>query len=234
MRTKLSITILFGLLITVVLTNESLAATIISDITVANSAEMTLTSTPTMNVTLKNLSDDQTATKMTWSSTTSNWNKSDQYIQIDYDANDIGWGIRIYTDNNNASADPSYTGPTSSGSEGAGLIGVTDTTQYAPLAWTAIDALTDTPSALPTDSVIPSNAGWAYFKDPIQSSFSNNVGDDQEYLTIINSSGMALNTVAGRDYNAASPIFLHVAGNFKNIPNQTYRTNQIILELFHQ
>ncbi|NQT90692.1 MAG: hypothetical protein HQ558_05510 [Candidatus Omnitrophica bacterium] len=58
------------------------------------------------------------------------WKVANEYIEIGYGANLAGWGIQIYTDNTNASADPQWTerpDPANARpNDPAGLIGSTD------------------------------------------------------------------------------------------------------------
>jgi hypothetical protein len=205
-----------------------------SDIVSKKTAEATLNVSGGLTVAIKNVSDNGVATQLGWSGVTAAWKESDQYLEIDYASNEIGWGVQVYTDNHNVAASPAYTGPTATGYEGAGLVGVSDPTQYASIAWTARDSVGARP-AITTDvnGALLSNNGWAYFKDKLQSgSFAFVNADD--YITVVNASGLAKNDGTGRNSSAATPVVVYLSGNFRGLSNQVYRTNQLTIELYHQ
>ena len=80
------------------------------------------------SVSLKNISNDATATSVTWTGVTSgttSWLAADQYIAVTGYATYSDWGIQIYTDNTN------YTGTGSP----AGLINTVNTLYSLPMAW---------------------------------------------------------------------------------------------------
>jgi len=80
------------------------------------------------SVSLKNISNDATATSVTWTGVTSgttSWLAADQYVAVKGYATYSDWGIQIYTDNAN------YTGTGSP----AGLINTTNTLYSLPMAW---------------------------------------------------------------------------------------------------
>jgi hypothetical protein len=202
-----------------------------SDITSQATAVAVLNSPNTLTVTIENVADNNPAAQLGWTSPTNIWVESNQCFKIAYASNEVNWGIQIYTDNKNGAASPAYTGNTSAGYEGAGLIGVTDSTVYVPMAWTALTAKGSRPT-LTTDvnGVLLSNNGYAYFKDKLQSTFS--AGND--YITVVNTSGLAKNDGTGRNSSAVSPVYVYIDANFRGVANQTYRTNQLVIELFHQ
>jgi hypothetical protein len=190
-----------------------------------------------LTVTIKNISDNAAVSQATWSSVTPTWKEADQYLEVDYFSDQSGWGVQIYTDNHHAGADPAYTGDTTAGWEGAGLVGVTAPSYFVPMAWTAQTATgTARPDIITTDiyGTLDSNKGYAYFKDPMQQVVGNNPfvpGDD--YITLINVNGLATNKPSWR-IAASSPVYVYLIANFIGRPNQTYRTNQLIVELYHQ
>ena len=77
---------------------------------------------------LKNISDDTSATSVAWSTVTSGttgWLAASQYIPVKGFATYSDWGIQIYTNNT------SYTGT----GEPAGLINVANTLYSLPMSW---------------------------------------------------------------------------------------------------
>ncbi|NTV53259.1 MAG: hypothetical protein HGA76_09655 [Candidatus Firestonebacteria bacterium] len=208
------------------------SAAAVSDVVSKSTASAVLNTLSSMTVTLENVANTYTASQLAWTAPTNTWVESDQCFKIAYNSNDIGWGIQIYTDNHNAGASPAYTGPTAAGYEGQGLIGVTNSMIYAPLAWTALTAKGARPpiTTNPVDGTLNSNNAYAYFKDRLQSSFV----DGNDYITIVNGNGLARNDGLGRVYGVTSPVYVYVIANFKGVGNQTYRTNQLTVELYHQ
>ncbi len=80
------------------------------------------------SVNLKNISNDATATSVTWTGVTSgttSWLAADQYVAVQGFATYSDWGIQIYTDNKN------YTGTGSP----AGLINTLNTLYSLPMCW---------------------------------------------------------------------------------------------------
>lgn len=210
-------------------------AAYISDVLVTKIASATVNSGPgSLTVTVKKISDNSPATQIGWSNPGTGWTEADHYLEIAYNSNDVGWGVQIYTDNHNPAADPAYTGSTTQGWEGQGLVGVSNSTVAIALAWTA----RDDPGARPaittdSDGILISNNGWAYFKDPMQTAGSNPFNYGEEYITIVHSGGLADNA-GNRTYGATSPVYIYLIGNFKGALNQVYRTNQLTLELYHE
>ncbi|NTV53261.1 MAG: hypothetical protein HGA76_09665 [Candidatus Firestonebacteria bacterium] len=188
-----------------------------------------------LTVVPKNISDNMTAAQVSWSSVTPTWKEADQYLAINYFSDQVGWGVQIYTDNHNAGANPRYTGSTSSGDEGAGLVGNTNTALYAPMGWTAqADTATARPSILSDGAgVLISGKGYAYFKDKMQTAGLYPFVSGEDYITLVNSFGLATNKPTWR-VAAFSPIYVYLIANFMGKPNQAYGTNQLTVELYHQ
>jgi hypothetical protein len=191
-----------------------------------------------MSVDIRNISDNSSAAQVSWSGVTQTWKEADQYLVVNYFSDQSGWGVQIYTDNHNISAVPTYTGNTTAGYEGAGLVGVSYSDFFIPMAWTAqLDTSSPRPAITTSDVyfTLTSNNGYAYFKDPMQQVVGNNPftpGDD--YITLVNVNGLRTNLVAPWRISATSPIYVYLIGNFLGRPNQTYRTNQLVVELYHQ
>jgi hypothetical protein len=185
-----------------------------------------------LTVNLRNISDNTIVTQIGWTSPGTVWVRANQYLEVLYSSTDPAWGVQIYTDNHNAGANPLYTGPTTFGYEGAGLIGATSTTTYATLAWCAYDTLPGTPPAAPGADLIPSGSIWSYFKDPMQTAGTYPFVNGEPYITFVNPSGVTLDNNITRGA-ATSPVYLYLSVNFYGRPNQVYRTNQLTIELYH-
>ncbi|NQT95382.1 MAG: hypothetical protein HQ572_02930 [Candidatus Omnitrophica bacterium] len=98
-----------------------------------------------VNVAVKNISDDQPAAGglITWSNIEAGltgWKAADQYLEISHSDLSTGWGIQFYTDNEDGSANPKYTGSANP----AGLIKTGNTSIVLPMAWRMTDSLLST------------------------------------------------------------------------------------------
>ena len=96
--------------------------------------EATVSAMNILNIAVKNLSDDQAASKITFSNPLGIGTAA-QYVQIDFNSNAVGARIVLRTDNKNNSKP--FTGPVNA--EGAGLVGNTDSTSTVPLLWVVFD-----------------------------------------------------------------------------------------------
>ncbi|NQT95381.1 MAG: hypothetical protein HQ572_02925 [Candidatus Omnitrophica bacterium] len=85
------------------------------------------------SATLKNLSDDATATDVAWTGVDAGdgWETADQYIEVTGFATYSNWGIQTYTDNEDVSASPQYTGTNNP----AGLVRTDSTIYNLPVCW---------------------------------------------------------------------------------------------------
>jgi hypothetical protein len=111
----------------------------------------------TLTVALKNIADGTAATTIGWTGVLlgDGWKKSGQYVEVTYAANQIGWGVQVYTDNLNASANPKYAGDptTNPAQQPAGLIGASNKYLTCPMAILVNDtALTDAQLEVPVQS----------------------------------------------------------------------------------
>lgn len=91
-------------------------------------------------ISIRNLSDSTTATKISWSNVGlgDDWKKADQYLRIRYFGNQRKWGIQIFTDNMGTvlTANPQYDGdPTRYiNQQPGGLLGVDRPRLTCPIA----------------------------------------------------------------------------------------------------
>lgn len=96
-----------------------------------------------LDVNVKNISDNSPATEIVWSHSAlgKRWVAAEQYLELDLDVlpdDNEQWGIQIYTDNTSATASPRYSGNLDS-SMASGLVSSSDTTKMLPMAWRASD-----------------------------------------------------------------------------------------------
>jgi len=192
------------------------------------SAVVTGTPVATLTALVKNISDNAETDQLNWTNIqvgVSTWSVSQQYVQLQYDANQAGWGIQIRTGNQEGGADPTATGATDD--DIGGLIGVTDTSKNAALGWEVYD---DTTSITYWGTPDTGN-DWFYVSDSSQTTYD--VGDpaNLEYMTIVNSSGLKHDV--GREAGS-SPIYVYTEANFTTAEMQTYRTNKLYFILYHQ
>jgi len=180
----------------------------------------------TLSTAIKNISDNAPNYQLNWSTITvdvSTWVVSEQYVEVTYDANQTGWGVRVYTDNKAADADPKATGATDD--DITGLIGSVTTEKNAALSWEVFDDTTSVTAAVPAVG-----NDWLWLKDKSQSDWAN-IGDQLDYTTIVNVTG--IKHKLSRD-PGSSPIYVYFEGNFSNSEIQQYKTNKLYFVLYHQ
>lgn len=152
------------LVVALVLAQSTIAGAFVSDGTAGPfTASVDLsggTPVATLSVVIKKVADNTADTAIGFAGVTlgANWKKASQYLQVTYNANQIGWGVQIYTDNLAATANPKYGGdPTTDPSrQPAGLIGVQNTLLTCPMAILVTDAVIPSPN---TNLQIPVEAG---------------------------------------------------------------------------
>lgn len=128
------------LVVALVLAQSGLAHAFISDDVVG---PFTATATvggqtqSTLTVQIRDVVGGAIAAQLGWQGITTNseWEVSDQYLEVTYQANQVGWGVQIFTDNLGVGANPVYGGDptTDPASQPAGLIGTQDNTITCPL-----------------------------------------------------------------------------------------------------
>jgi len=197
------------------------------------------TSDPIFNVTLKNISDNSTATQITWSNLNlpNRWVRAGQYAQVELDPdNSLSWGLQIYTDNKASDANPAYTGS----SDPMGLVDMTTTTKTVPLAWTVKPATSTVgTNIIPPVAADPNNSAdansfqWLFFKDRHTSGYT----DGEPYIAVKKNLGIHFNQGTTNDtFGAANtPNYIYFEGDFSNaVTPRTYKTTTIRLEFYHQ
>jgi len=210
------------------------------------------------SVTIKNRSDNATATTITWTGATpgAGWLVSDQYVDMLSSITTISGGIQYYTDNTNTAATPRYTLAVTSGTPTpAGLVD-TSGTQKLPTAWRA------STFTLTGVNPINPNAGagesflWFFHEDHAQvavpslnaTAFTNADPFVTVYAapstTLTDSLGVSTTETTGGIHFAQAPssfggfqpaahTYLYTEADFTNaLAARTYGTNRLILEAF--
>jgi len=160
----------------------------------------------------------------------STWNASNIYFKLDFDPGTTYWGIRMYTNNKEAGANPKYIGT----GDAAGLVCSTGTESALdplPMSWT-IESATRTVSALGKGTVgdwVSGGHAYKWMQDIDDTSF------DHDYVTIWNRRGVEWGTSNGdRDWKN-SPNYLYFGANFdKAKAGRKYTTNRLIIELYYE
>lgn len=155
------------------------------------------------------------------------WVVADQYIELNVDIATTSWGIRIYTDNTSADANPKYTGV----GNPAGLVDTTTTTKRLPMGWT-IEHSTRTFFQLGTGkpgSWVSGGYQWKWFKDRNTQSFI----DAKDYVTVWNNRGLLWND-SDRD-SKNTPNYIYLSADFTTaVTPRTYKTSTLRIELYYE
>lgn len=182
-----------------------------------------------MFVEIRRRDNNNTASNITWTVPAGNgWTLADQYILLHSTVTQSGGGIRIYTDNNAADANPKYGGSFGE-NNGAGLISTSSNTAFLPMAWLIKD---DVSNPTPVDP--NTNSSWFYFKDRSQTNFWSNA-DTRDYSTVARA-GYGYHFAQGPSYgDMSSPNPIYIEANFVNaVGGWTYKTTTLRIELFSE
>ena len=253
MKSLLSIVIA----ITMVISTSGLSfAAFVSEGTATFSASSgTVGGTPSItqpfSAALKNISGNESASSVAWSSVTAGvtgWKAANQYIAVQGFATYSDWGIQIYTDNEGDSANPEYTGT----GNPAGLINAGNTIYSLPMAWRTKTSL------LPAGNnqlniveqtvngyqVLADGQGlqyypWFFMLDKGTDMDDDTDGDqlfgtEAEYATFIGSKGYQH---APTDYATPSATdttyYVYLGANFTMaMPGVTYSTSSMTVEMY--
>jgi hypothetical protein len=167
------------LVVALVLTQTAIAGAFVSDDTVGPyvaKATVTGAAVANLSVAIKFVEDNTGSSDINWSGINigDTWEISTEYLEVTYEANQVGWGVQIYTDNMNNTTNP-YTGdPTTDPSEQpVGLIGVDSKHITCPIAMLVTDStITDpgtnlkTPEKTSTADLPTSDPAYALPGDP--------------------------------------------------------------------
>jgi len=205
------------------------------------------------NVALKNISDQSPATQLSWNSPVAlnGWSVSNQYIELQVDAESEGWGVQMYTDNTGTliPANPTYI--VSGSSNPAGMVEVADPHYTVPLAW-SVKAGTQTPTAAAPVAAEPNNNGgkcaaantdpnsfqWLYMQDvqtPAVSSLCQNGFQNGDPFSVVqNNQGIHFGQSPTQFGAAVPPNYVFLQANFGvAFAQQQYQTHSIIVEFFN-
>jgi len=197
-----------------------------------------------LNTLYANLTDVPTQTSVNISSITwapvfpSTWNASGCCIKLDFDPGVMNWGIRIYTDNTNAAANPRYLGTNFSTS--GMLISVSSTTTADPLgmSWDVEDG---TRTIAELGNGVPSSwatGGGFSFKGFIDKSSGTIDTTSLGYVSPLNNFGLlwadhddgTINTRVWKNF----PNYLYFGADFTNARGGLkYKTNMLMIELYY-
>jgi hypothetical protein len=199
------------------------------------------------SVFLRNISNDTTATAITWSTITAGttgWKAANQYIAVKGWTTYSDWGIQIYTNNTN------YTGTGSP----AGLINTANTLYSLPMAWrtTTETVLANNPKLgivehivggynVLADGTTPpiEYYPWFYMIDKQQdidpaTAGHQSFGDYQAYATFIGSAGYQhAPTDYATPWATDTTYYVYLGANFTMAaPGATYSTNSLTVEMY--
>lgn len=180
--------------------------------------------------------------QVTWSGVTpaTTWKVADQYIQMTIDADTVGWGVQIYTNNTTPSSNPQYAGPGTSNP--AGLISVGVPTHRLPLAW-SVKAGTGPVTGVTPAAADPNNPAnlnsfqWVFMKDiqtpNVPAENTTAFANDQADVVVRNNKGIHFGQ-SPLDFGAEnSPNYLFLESNFAGaLAQQTYQTSKLTVEFY--
>jgi len=209
--------------------------------------------TPVFNVAIKNVSNQQPASVLTWSGgLTANWVRADQYLELAVDPyNNQTWGVQIYTDNKGSGANPTFSTTIPAGKSGsnpAGLVDMQKTSATLPLAW-SIKAGTQTAIAAEPATAEPNDNGqngnptdphafqWLYMEDAqtpaIPSENTNQFQNGNSFVTVQDNAGIHFGQSDFEFGAQYPPNYIYLEANFKNaLTPQTYQTSTLRVEFF--
>ena len=219
--------------------------------TAVTSVTATVSGTNSMDLQLFNLADDQPSTKVQFLNTTG-ITKANQYLSVSFDSNALGAHIIIRTDNRGSN--PPFTGS----GEGAGLVGIKDSTQTVPLLWAIFSDLPSTKSfqftgdtdpdgtaagTLPGATARAAGEAEGLVVDKANTNFESS--GVQNYVTAIVPNGtdcLLGNFPTDEDgagpstglRHATSPVFIVLGADFFNANVQSYTTTALGLDLVVQ
>ena len=123
----------------VLMQSAAASAAFVSDGTAGPyTAKVTISGTPTasLSVAIKKVADNTASADVNWSGVNigDTWEISTEYLEVTYAANQVGWGVQVYTDNKNNTLNPYPGDPTVDPSQQpVGLIGVDNSAITCPM-----------------------------------------------------------------------------------------------------
>jgi len=258
---KIRTLVVFGLAMGMVIACLGIAGAqfnTVSKETVAGGVVFTEVPSGEMSVALKNISDNSSATELSWSDVTAavtEWKAANQYIEVTNDYNRTGWGIQIYTDNCAGDANPRFYIVNPSSVNPAGLLATDNKKDVLPLAWRMMGDTTtyahlgiqEVPDLLEPDkhhleSTDLPGLGyypWLWMKDAetpeIPELYTAAFVNGEDYVTIWNENGVHHAEGPLDYYTSPSPNYVYIGARFTTATTpRTYRTSKLTVELFWQ
>lgn len=216
-------------------------------------ASGTLSSTTSLSIAIKNVSNDSPATSLDCNSPTAVVLSIPQYVEVTFNDNSAGYqAIVVSTDNRSATANPRFS-PLFRKATGAGIVGKTekatsstgsgavegDLITAAPLLWTVFPAAVDAKAYVFTGSmtqeayVVDRQQSIATEMSPVPKDFSD--PDVLGYASVV--AGVAGQTgtlgsfpSAGRTVDNGK-AYLRLAVNYTGMIAQEYATSKLTLEI---
>jgi hypothetical protein len=184
-----------------------------------------------VNVVIRNISNNRPANNglITWNNIKAGWTGwkiANQYIEISHNGLPQSWGIQMYTDNKNVSANPIYTGTANP----AGLVNTDNTLYSAPTAWRITDSIISNPvnPVQREDNIGFTDYMWHFLKDK---NTPSGFQDGEDYITLWNQSGIAWNE-GGRSGNPKK-AYIYLAANFTmSSVGSVYQTSALTIEAY--
>jgi hypothetical protein len=212
-------------------------------------------STGTFSLSLKNVSDGQSASSISWTGVNAgntHWKSADQYLELKYTYFQPGWGMQIYTDNKASDANPRFSGT----DDPSGLINTSSPTFKIPVCWRIVDVTTSThimQGAMGYDN----NHVWTWLPDRLWEQQLNDqypcylwmkdrntqtipgtrttaFSDGEDYITFWNE----LRGIEHAEFTfsgAPSPNYIYFGADFSDaIAPVTYKTGKLTVELYYE
>ncbi len=220
-----------------------------SDMSHVTFATAQVTGTPVANlsVKIKNILPPYAETdKITWpplDPASPGWILANQMIEIDYNANQPGWGILIMTDNTNTSIQPQ---PHQTLPGSYGLLGVAADGSWSGdtmmLVWSGLSTNNNGTTYAEVDSFVGCPTNMTPCCIPIVKDYSDFTPDALDYVTVVNSRGIQQAWMEGgklkcwrNEYWNGTPDYIYLRARVK--PDQAlgpYVTKSLTIELYHQ
>lgn len=172
---------------------------------------------------LVNIEDNEVAEQMSfgYNSVGAKVAPADQYVKIDYNCYSPSTRIVIYTDNANNPI--LYTGE----GDNAGLIGIEDPSMAAPLYWSVFDEEVQGGYEFSEDGSLEGRV-----QDMSEADFA--FRDMVEKRTLVNGKAeLGMYPEEQRDTDATA-LYLYVACDYTGLEAQSYGTERLMIEIYHE
>ncbi|MBU1863795.1 MAG: hypothetical protein KKH94_09055 [Candidatus Omnitrophica bacterium] len=176
-----------------------------------------------IDIQIKNIADNSLANDLSFNGTAgvTTVASSEQYTEISVTFNNPTGKLIVYTNNKNSTIP--YTG----GGDAAGLVGVTDTTQVAPVQWVVFDAL-EVGGYLFTGSAVTEGK----MQDYLNVDF---VAEGMlEKRTIMDGNGNLAPYPTTDRTTASSTVYVYYGCDFTDRESQNYTTDTLTIEIFQE